>query len=253
MKKKKSSHKIKAFVYNGINEALKNYRHVNSNRVFFPGCSFMSYFPNTTNEISIKLKEDFGISTVYDCCTKNVALLKDKNEFVSCMGKVNKRFEDNDITEVIVLCPNCYHHLSRLEGIKVSMIYEHEDIMKSLIIPEEMEKIEGYLFVPCPDKASRDIYKHVVKYIDIDKLEELDRIYCCGAGLRDKTKEKLQKIGDKFAKCDKTIYVYCASCRGVIFKSNNNVKHIMCALMGSDEKVNPGIDSFKNRVKCAII
>lgn len=246
--KQKNQHKFKALIYHSINESLKNYNQVDSSRVFFPGCSFMSYFPEATRRISSTLKNEFGISTVYDCCTKNVALLKEKSEFISCMDNLHSRFYTHQIKEVIVLCPNCYNHLSHLKDIKVSMIYEHNDLMEALIIPSQKELIQGYLFVPCPDKSKRTIYNSIKKYINIENLTELNKIYCCGAGLRVKTQKVIDKINHQFASCTEPIYVYCASCRGVIFKSNQEVHHILCTLMGVDEIITPGFSSFKNRL-----
>lgn len=236
------------------NYIFKNYKNVNSKIALFPGCNFPAYYPETTKIISEKLKEDFGISTIFDCCGKPIADLNMKEEKENIRNRLNNRFKELGIEELILLCPNCYYHFKNNSDIKVSMIYEHDEIMESLILKDDSNKIEGLLFLPCPDKNNRTIYKMLEKYIDNNGLQEITDIQCCGAGgcASIKEKELTKDLQNGFKAYDEKIYVYCATCAGMITKSNANVEHILCKLLNTNEKVSTGIRSAKNRALFSI-
>lgn len=236
------------------NYIFKNYKNANSKVAFFPGCNFPAYYPNTTKMISEKLKEDFGISTIFDCCGKPLADLSIKKESGAIKNRLNNRFKELGIEELVLLCPNCYYHFKNNLDIKISMIYEHDEIMESLISKDDFNKIEGSLFLPCPDKDHRIIYKMLGKYLDYNNLEEINDIQCCGAGgcASIKEKELTKDLQDKFKSYNRKIYLYCATCSGMITKSNTNVEHILCKLMNTDEKISTGISTVKNRAVFAI-
>lgn len=229
------------------NYIFKNYKDVNSTVAFFPGCNFSAYYPSTTKIISKKLKEDFGISTIFDCCGKPIADLNMAKEKEIVKERLNNRLKELGIEKLILLCPNCYYYFKNNLDIEVSMIYEHKDIMESLISRDNPNKIEGPLFLPCPDKDSRQIYKMIERYIE--NTQEIKEIQCCGAGgcASIKEKELTKNMQDKFKAYDEKIYVYCATCAGMITKSNTNVEHILCKLIGTNESISVGINSVKNR------
>lgn len=231
------------------NYIFKNYKGANSKVAFFPGCNFPAYYPDTTNIISEKLKEDFGISTIFDCCGKPIADLNMKKEKEGIADRLNSRLRELGIEELMLLCPNCYYYLKNSSDIKISMIYEHDEIMKSLMSKNDSKKIEGLLFLPCPDKDHRIIYNMLKKYMDNNNLQEAKDIQCCGAGGCASIKEKqlTRDLQDSFKAYDRKIYVYCATCSGMITKSNTSVEHILCKLLNTGEKISTGISSLKNR------
>lgn len=236
------------------NYIFKNYKNVNSKVAFFPGCNFPAYYPKTTKIISEKLKGNFGISTIFDCCGKPIADLSLKKERRDIRDRLNNRFKELGIEELILLCPNCYYYLRDNLDIKISMIYEHDEIMESLISKDNSNKIQGLLFLPCPDKDSRTIYKMLEKYIDNNSLIEITDIQCCGAGGCASIKEKglTKDLQNGFKAYDMKIYLYCATCAGMIAKSNTNVEHILCKLLNTDEKISAGITTVKNRALFSI-
>lgn len=246
-----SNNSFKATLIEKANESLKSYKNVKASTVFFPGCNFAGYFPNMITSVSAKLDADFGIPTVYDCCSKSVAMLKDKSEIKTCGRHLKERVLHYNIKEMIVVCPNCYYHLKKILDIKISLLYEHDEIMSSLITNSSKDSINGHLFIPCPDKKTREIYTSLEKYVDFNKLSEIRNIACCGAGIISKSKDVFKKIDKKFRTyndtINNTIYVYCASCQGAIMKSHKNVKHILAELMGLNEKAEIGVHSYKNR------
>ena len=232
------------------NYIFKNYKNVTGKKAFFPGCNFPAYYPETTKSISKTLRENHEITTIFDCCGKPLADLSMEKERVAIDNRLTDRLEELGIEELVLLCPNCYYYFKYNSNIKVSMIYEDENIMKDLISKEGLKNVEGNLFLPCPDKDSRKLYKMLKKYIDIENLNEIKDIQCCGAGgcASVKEKELTKEMRDDFKEYKDKIYLYCGTCAGVITKSNTNVEHIMCKLLNTKEKVNPGIKSLKNRV-----
>jgi len=236
------------------NYIFKNYKKANSKIALFPGCNFPAYYPETTKVISEKLKDNFGISTIFDCCGKPMADLSMKRESGNIKDRLNNRFKELGIEELILLCPNCYYHFRNNLDIKISMIYEHDEIMESLISKDVTNKIEGFLFLPCPDKDHRIIYKMLEKYMDSNSLQEINDIQCCGAGGCASIKEKqlTKDLQDGFKSHNRKIYLYCATCSGMITKSNTNVEHILCKLLNTDEKISTGISSVKNRALFSI-
>ena len=236
------------------NYIFKNYKNANSKIAFFPGCNFPAYFPDTTKFISQTLKEDFGISTVFDCCGKPIADLNMRREKESIRTRLNNKFKELGIEELVLLCPNCYYYFKNNLDIKISMIYEHGEIMKSIISEDSSNEIEGSLFIPCPDKDSRTIYRMLGKYINYNNLEEITEIQCCGAGGCASIKERqlTKDLQDGFNDYEKKIYLYCATCAGMITKSNKNVEHILCKLLNIDEKISTGVSTIKNRGLFAI-
>lgn len=235
------------------NYIFKNYKGVNSKIALFPGCNFPAYFPETTGVISKKLKEDFGICTIFDCCGKPLDDLSMKKEKETIKERLNSRFEELGIEELILLCPNCFHYFRNNLDIQVSMIYEHEEIMEALIA-KDSSNIEGALFLPCPDKDQRIIYRMLERYVDFNKLKEIKDIQCCGAGGCASVKEGdlTRGLHDDFKNYEEKVYLYCATCSGMITKSNPNVSHILCKLLDTNEKVSQGIRTVKNRALFSI-
>lgn len=239
--------RYRAFFLESINELLKSYGGVNSSAVFFPGCNFAGYFPKLVQSISSTLLKDFGLPTVYDCCSKSVAMLKHKSQAADAAKNLMRSIEKNNIEELIVLCPNCYYHLKKMTNIKVSLLYEKSEIMESLLLDGAADKLNGRLFVPCNDKKNREIYRALNVFAKLDRLSEVKDVACCGAGLVGANEKVFKRIDEKFKNYDERIYVYCASCLGSIQKSHSDVRHILGELMGVYEPAQVGALSYKNR------
>ena len=226
---------------------FKNYKGVEGGLAFFPGCNFPAYYPKTTQYIIDKLFEKFSIPTIFDCCGKPLYDLQALEE-EGVVDRLNRRFKDHGIEELMVVCPNCYYYLKEVLDIKVSTIYEHREIMDSLISKDRMDKVEGKLFLPCPDKDERLIYKGLLEYIGDHRLEEIRNIQCCGAGGCASFREgELSKaMQESFCNYEGKIYVYCATCAGMIGKSYGEVKHVLTEFFGLDETVSKGFKTVVN-------
>src|SRR5699024_10150959 len=165
-------------------------------------------------------------------------------------NRLEDKIKELGIEELILLCPNCYYYFKHNLNIKVSMIYEHEDLMCCLISKDLSNKIDGLLFLPCPDKDQRIIYKMIEKYLYKENIQEIKDIQCCGVGGCASIKENqlTQKLQDEFKDYEKNIHLYCATCSGMITKSTPNVEHVLCKLLNTNEKISTGISTLKNRV-----
>lgn len=236
-------------ILNLANSFLNSYDSENSERVFFPGCNFAGFLPSTVSKISKKLKENFGISTVYDCCTKPIALLNVSRDKEIAESKLRERIKKREIKEILVICPNCYHHLRKIFDIKISLLYDYEYIMREIISQDRLKSLSGNIFIPCRDKKTREIYKSLEKYINFKNLNELKNINCCGLGIVNIKKKTLKNIERKFADTNGKIFVYCASCMVNIMKSGKEAEHILNYLIDYKEEADTGFKSYKNRLK----
>lgn len=242
----------RALILEKKNYIFKNYKNVNSKIAFFPGCNFPAYYPKTTKEIIKILDSEFNISTIFDCCGKPIADLSMKSEEETLLENLKDRLKGLEIEELILLCPNCYYYLKSNLDIKISMIYEKEDIMDKLVLKDKIDN--GFLYLPCPDVDSKIILEQLARYIDYENIEIIKDIQCCGAGgvASVKEKELTKTMQDKFKKYNKKIYTYCATCSGMITKSNENVAHILTALLAVDEDISTGFKTIKNRALFSI-
>lgn len=231
------------------NYIFKNYKDVTSRVAFFPGCNFLAYYPEVTKYIIKELEEGFGISTIFDCCGKPMADLNIEKEENKAMDRLNTRLKDLGIEELILLCPNCYYYLKTRLDIKVTMIYEKVEIMEALIDRKDSKIRDGLLFLPCPDKDNKIILGMLENYIDKEKVEIIKDIQCCGAGGCASVKEKslTKDLQDRFNIYNKKIYTYCATCSGMITKSNPDVSHILCEIFGINEDISTGFKTVRNR------
>ena len=115
------------------------------------------------------------------------------------------------------------------------------------------------IFMPCPDKEARFIFKDIEKFLpDSDESEENKKIeiikaQCCGLGGCASAKEKELSQGftsDAIEKGGDDFYVYCASCAGNFRRGGaENVSHILNEILEIDEKPEKGIKSLTNRMK----
>lgn len=236
------------------NYLFKNYKKAKTEVAFFPGCNFPAYFPKTTKMISKKLEEAFGIATIFDCCGKPIDELGLKDEETSPIARLNLRLKSLGIEELVLVCPNCYYFFKDKLEIKISMVYQHEDLMESLMPDQGPVDFQGKIFLPCPDRDKKELLDLLAPYMG-QGLEEIKDIQCCGAGGCASVKEGAlsKQMQDKFLNYEEEeIYLYCATCAGMISKSNPRVTHILCKLFDTKEELSPGIKSLKNRVLFAL-
>ena len=227
------------------NYRYRNYRHAGSGAVLFPGCNFPSMYPGTTALLERILKEQAGIGTVHDCCGKPIAELGLEDEERRITEGISSRLRSAGVSQVIVLCPNCYYYLRDRLDIPVVSIYDklHELGLGA--------KISGgdKVFMPCPDRESGTILSQIEEYFTEGPYRRISGVQCCGlggsAGVREP--ELAGSIASELTSED-GLRVYCASCAGRLKRNGTpGVRHILTEILGTDEDPDTG-KSVINRV-----
>lgn len=227
------------------NYKFRNWKHVTSGSVFFPGCNFPSLFPKTSDEVS-RIFAKNGIGTVYDCCGKPVAELgsiEDENRIIK---EIRDKLEANNITEIILACPNCFGHFGDRLGVKVTTIFAKlRELGVGNVIDEDVT-----FFLPCPDRVPKKWIEDIKPFIGGD-VKFMEGVQCCGLGGHAGHLEPdlSQGFADRFKEtAEGQLYTYCASCTGR-FKRNgfDSIDHILTKVLGTNEKPCTSI-SYMNRV-----
>ena len=132
-----------------VDYLYRNYSNGTEGSVIFTGCSFPSYFPETTKLLAALFKETAGIGIVFDCCGKPVAELGFREDAERIVRRIDKKLAKLHIDEVIMVCPNCYYYLKDRLSTRMTTIYEK---LTELGIGR---KLPGQLkiFPPCPDRG----------------------------------------------------------------------------------------------------
>ena len=223
----------------------RNWKHATGGSVFFPGCNFPSMYPGTTALLERILKEQAGIGTVHDCCGKPIAELGLEDEERRITEGISSRLRSAGVSQVIVLCPNCYYYLRDRLDIPVVSIYDklHELGLGA--------KISGgdKVFMPCPDRESGTILSQIEEYFTEGPYRRISGVQCCGlggsAGVREP--ELAGSIASELTSED-GLRVYCASCAGRLKRNGTpGVRHILTEILGTDEDPDTGKSAI-NRV-----
>lgn len=231
------------------NYLFRNQKAAARRSVLFPGCNFPSFFPETTEYLVKLLKDTADIGVLYDCCGKPISELGLAKEDAQGLEALKKRLDHLGIEEIVVLCPNCYHFLKPRLHIPVVSIY---DKLSELGLGGKIVEDKAYLFVPCPDKATLELEKSLLPFIE-GEHENIKGIQCCGLGGCAAGKEP--EISGSFAqqlkeKKHPNVYTYCASCAGKLRRSGvENVHHVLVEILGTGEESELSMKSIWNRAK----
>ncbi len=226
------------------NYKFRNWRHVTSGSVFFPGCNFPSLFPKTCDKIS-DIFADNGIGTIYDCCGKPVAELGSIEDEIRIIDEIKTKLQENNVDEIIFACPNCRGHFGDRLGVKTTSIFEKlHELGYGNVIDDDIK-----IFVPCPDRELKQWVEEIRPFVK-GEIAFVEGIQCCGLGghAGHIEPEISQGFADKFkASVDGQVYAYCASCTGR-FKRNGfeAIDHIATRILGTDESADT-VKSYVNR------
>ncbi|MEG0806379.1 MAG: (Fe-S)-binding protein [Lachnospiraceae bacterium] len=228
---------------------FRNYKHVTSGSVLFPGCNFPSFYPKTTKMLMQLLKEKAGIGTIFDCCGKPISELGLKKEEERIINELNDRLESKGVQEIIMLCPNCYYFLQPRLKVKVISIFE---VLHRLQLGNKIESQEINIFTPCPDKAQKLWQKEMNMYLP-NTVNQIEGVACCGLGgcARAKEPEISKGFSDEIRKRNYTnVYTYCASCAGKLTRDGcESVHHVLVDILGMQEEKPDIQKSMINRAK----
>ena len=227
-----------------------NYRHANKQAVFFTGCNFPSFYPETTD----KLVEEFrkhGVGVIYDCCGKPIEELGLVEEAKGIIDRINGKLKAAGVEQLVMACPNCYYFLKDRLQVEVISVYEK---MQELGIGKTFEKERIPMYYPCPDRNEKVIAKDIENYLAGEVVDAFPNVQCCGLGgcAAGKESDLAQAMTDLVKHSEETeLFTYCASCICSFRRRGyEKAKHILSILMGVDEKVPLGKTPILNRAKC---
>lgn len=227
-----------------------NYRHAGKKAVFFTGCNFPSFYPETTDKLVEEFKKH-GVGVVYDCCGKPIEELGLISEAQGIIERINKKLNDAGVEQVVMACPNCYYFLKDRLDAEIISVYEK---MKELGIGAPFDKDRIPMYYPCPDRTDKKIAKDMEAFLMGEIVDAFPDVQCCGLGgcAAGKESDLAQAMTDKVKNSDETeLYTYCASCICSFRRRGyENAHHILPILMGIDEKVPLGKTPILNRAKC---
>ena len=217
----------------------KNYRKGNKKSVFFPGCNYPSFYPETTKYLSKMLEEVAGMGTVYDCCGKPISELGMKKQEETILNNIYKRMKSSGVEEIVTMCPNCFHYF-RQKFKEYKFDLQVKSIYEKLSEYKIGRKIEGdfSVFLPCPDREQKVMHKHIENFVTGD-MKPINDIQCCGLGgcAIVKEPELAQEMCDNMKLKKEQVYTYCATCAGNLERRGaGEIKHILNEIVGSNEK-----------------
>lgn len=227
-----------------------NYRHAKKKAVFFTGCNFPSFFPETTDKLVEEFRK-YDIGVVYDCCGKPIEELGLKEEAAGIISRINQKLDQAGVQQVVMACPNCYYFLKGRLDAEVISVYEK---MQELGIGKKLEKERIPMYYPCPDRKSKKIAEDMKEFLTGEVVDAFPEVQCCGLGgcAAGKEGDVAQAMTDLVKQSEETeLYTYCASCICSFRRRGyEEAKHILPILMGVDEKVPLGKTPILNRAKC---
>lgn len=241
--------KLKEKGYNSLILEKKNYKFKNyknsKKTVLFPGCNFPSFYPETTKILYNILKEKADIGIVFDCCGKPISELGLEKDEKNIIDKLNNNFKKNNISEIIILCPNCYSFFKNKLNVKVISIYEK---MQELNIGSTINK-DIKVFSPCPDREDK-LWLDFIKPFINGTITVINEAQCCGLGGCASVKEpELAKKMASLSVKHNNIYNYCATCSGQMKRNGaNDVSHVLTEILNVKESPDSK-KSLVNRIK----
>lgn len=227
--------------------------------IFLPGCSLASYSPQLIENTFEYLRDNIkDISLAMKCCAKPTEAMGDSEKFRAYYSDLERLFEEDNIKEVIVACPNCLNTIKKhSKNIKVTSIWE---IISKYGIPNNLEKhyknldTTFTLHDPCPMRNEYKIHDNVrqilsdigVSIIEFDSNRENSE--CCGSGgmVRLTSPQISKKQTNKRANDAKAdvVITYCQSCCESMMIGNKKTLHLL-DLIFNEDVINKNIISQK--------
>ena len=227
---------------------FRNYKNVSENKggktVLFTGCNFLSYMPDTANKL-LEIFKKKNIEPVFDCCGKPIYELGLTSESEKIIENLNRRLKENNIEELVLVCPNCYYYLEGRLDVKMTDIFSK---MKELDIGNSIDR-DVLMFRPCPDRESQRLLDSIKLFIngDIELLNE----QCCGAGgcasVREKDISKGFRTDIKEQTAGRKLSTYCSTCTGFFRSEGIDTVNVLSEILGVEESGSG--NSLINRMK----
>ena len=204
--------------------------------LLFPGCSFPSQFPRTTDALE-RLCTAHGVGVAFDCCGHPLDGYGERKAAVRAVDRVKRKLDDLGVERLATVCPNCLAYLGpRIDVPVVSVVelLQEWGVGAGAVFPE------GVLHIPCPDRGTRKGEALVRDFADMGAVETLAGVGCCGLrpDVALKGPQVVRACTDRIlgAAADRTVYTYCASCAGQFARAGyGNYRHAVSVLLGVDE------------------
>ena len=204
--------------------------------LLFPGCSFPSQFPRTTDALE-RLCTAHGVGVAFDCCGHPLDGYGERKAAVRAVDRVKRKLDDLGVERLATVCPNCLAYLvPRIDVPVVSVVelLQEWGVGAGAVFPE------GVLHIPCPDRGTRKGEALVRDFADMGAVETLAGVGCCGLrpDVALKGPQVVRACTDRIlgAAADRTVYTYCASCAGQFDRAGyGNCRHAVSVLLGVDE------------------
>ena len=127
-----------------------------------------------------------------------------------------------------------------------------DEKLNRLGLGKPIREERGFLFVPCPDKASRELETTLRPFLE-GQWEDVPDIPCCGLGgcAAGKEPEIAASFSAELSRRDyPNVYTYCASCAGRLSRGGAaNVHHVLVDILGTGEGPELSVKSVWNRAK----
>ena len=224
----------KGLIWEKRDYRFRNWRHVTSGSIFFPGCNFPSMYPKTNSALE-KLFASHGIGTVYECCGKPVAELGFSDDEDRIISGIKKKLADEGVSEIVTACPNCMAFFGDRLGLSVRSVYSKlSELGEGRTLHGDAE-----FYIPCPDRRDRAWIEDIRPFIS-GSIRVNDSAQCCGLGGSAMKHEK--EIADGFVRAltgstENCLHTYCASCTGRFRRCGSaNIAHLLPLIMGTDEQ-----------------
>jgi len=224
-----------------------NYKNSNKKSVLFPGCNFVSFFPKTGKVLIDELKK-YDIGVIFDCCQKPIEELGLQDDANKNLQSLRNKIKEENIEEVIVVCPNCYYFLNEKLDINVITIYEK---LKELNLGQSIKEETLPIYYPCPDREEKLFFNTIRPFLEGEIKNSFKDTQCCGLGGCASSKES--EISTKFAKSvslagEEKLFTYCASCVGNFRRKGFlNSYHLLPLVLNVEEEIPLGMKSLFNR------
>ena len=204
--------------------------------LLFPGCSFPSQFPRTTDALE-RLCTAHGVGVAFDCCGHPLDGYGERKAAVRAVDRVKRKLDDLGVERLATVCPNCLAYLGpRIDVPVVSVVelLQEWGVGAGAVFPE------GVQHIPSPDRGTRKGEALVRDFADMGAVETLAGVGCCGLrpDVALKGPQVVRACTDRIlgAAADRTVYTYCASCAGQFARAGyGNCRHAVSVLLGVDE------------------
>lgn len=216
---------------------FKSYPSASCETILFPGCSFSSQFPRTTERLA-QLCREAGFGVVYDCCGDPLEGFGREKSAQRVLRNLDRKLQRLGCKRLVLVCPTCRKHLMGKLSCEIVTIYDVIDEL-GIDLPESFGA--GSLHVPCPDKKTRQLETKIRQLSDLGQVKTIAKAGCCGlrADLTSRGPEYVKKLsGIIIDNADEgMLYTYCASCLGQFSRMGyNDCRHVVSVLLGVDEE-----------------